>query len=260
LSTYATDLRLEIEPTNGAHVTKVVSNVEHEKDVTGSIEIPISNILAEETQHLVFATKTIKKDKVFPRDTTIFDIRLSYDVLTEDGSKQTKTAEAKAKVRFVRTKEAQDKPCVEVDRLVALHQTIRAQLEAEKAADKGDFAQAAQVMQLIADDVQQRGHENIARVAYTTGGRVASAAMYVQNTGYLRSFANAGTRAYGTSALHAEAAQELASCDVSLSNSAMHQYQQEFAITTGDSVGGSVGVPVSDPLPIAQIAKLPDPT
>jgi Ca-activated chloride channel family protein len=236
LSTYATDLRLEIEPSNGAHVVKPITNIEHEEDVTGLVEVPISDILGEETRHFVFATKTLKTAKVFPRETTIFDVRLSYDMLTEDGTKVTETAEAKAKVRFVRAKDAQAKPHTEVDQIIALHQTIRAQLEAEEAAEKGDYEQAVQVMNFIAEDVGQRGHQNVAQVALTTSGRVGSAAMYVQNAGYLRSVAHGGTRAYGTSALDGEAAQQLASCNVSLSNSAMDEYATSF--TTESTTGG----------------------
>lgn len=247
LSTYATDLSLELEPSNGAHFTKVITNVEHDKDVTGTIDIPISDILSEETRHFVFATRMLEVAKAFPRETTVFDIRLSYDMLTEDGTKTTKTVETKAKVRFVRAKDAQEKPHVEVDQIVALHQTIRAQLEAEEAAEKGDYAGAAQVMQLVAQDVGQRGHENVAQVALTTSGRVASAAMYVQNAGYLRSVASGVTRAYGTSALDGEAAIQLQSCNVSLSNSAMSQYQSSFTearpstdeVTSGDLVIGN---------------------
>lgn len=244
LSTYATDLRLEVEPANGAHVTEVITNVEHDEDVLGRIEILISDILAEESRHFVFATKMGSKDKAFPRDTTVFDLRLSYDVLTEEGSRKTEVVEAKAKVRFVRAKDAQDKPHVGVDQIVALHQTIRAQLEAEAAAEKGDFQQAARVMQLIGDDVQVRGHQNVAQMAFTTSGRLGSAAMYVQNSGYLRSVAAAGTRAYGTSAMDETAAEHLVACDVSLSNSAMGQYSASF--TAGGSLDNNAGAVISN--------------
>jgi len=237
LSTFATDLRLEIEPTNGAHVTSVVTDVEHEEDVTGLVEIPISDILAEESRHFVFATKMGAKEKAFPRETSVFDIRLSYDVLTEDGVKRTETVEAKAKVRFVRAKDAQDKAHAEIDQIVALHQTIQAQLVAEKAADKGDFDQAAQVMNFMALDAQDRGHLNVAAAAQAAGGRVGNSVMYAQSAGYLRSFANAGTRAYGTSAVDDAAEQQLSSCNVAMSNSAMDEYQTSFTVEPAPAPG-----------------------
>jgi len=258
LSTYATDLRLEVEPTNGAHVERVLTNVEHEEDVTGLVEIPISDILAEETRHLVFATKMAEKDKAFPRDTTVFDVRLSYDMLTEDGSKKTETVEAKAKVRFVRAKDVQDKPHQEVDQIIALHQTIRAQLEAEEAAKKGDFTGAAQVMEIAAQDAQDRGHLNVAQMGRHTSSRLGNQVMYVQSAGYLRSVANAGTRAYGTSAMDEDAAAQLESCDVSLSNSAMNRYQASFTTTGSAENPAADGVDAAVPVTSDRLVITPD--
>lgn len=230
LSTYATDLRLEVEHTNGAHVTKVITDVEHEEDVTGLIDIPISDILAEETRHFVFATKMGIKDKAFPRETTVFDIRLSYDVLTEDGAKETRSEEGNAKVRFVRAKDAQTKPHEDADQIVALHQTIQAQHEAEKAAEAGNYPQAVRVMSVMAQNAQDRGHVHVAEAARNTSGRLGSSVMYAQSAGYLRSFSRGATRAYGTSAMDGDAAQQLTGCNVAFNNSAMDQYQSSFTV------------------------------
>lgn len=228
LSTYATDLELEIEPVKGHQVAEVVTNVKHEEDVTGLVEIPISDILSEETRHFVFKTKLAKQAKVFPRDTTAFNVKLSYSVLTEDGSKETRTTEAKARVRFVREADAQTEGDREVEEVVALHQVIRAQLKAEEAAKKGEFDQASKFMEEIAEQAQTSGYVNVAAMANNVRRRVGNQALYAQSAGFLRSVANAGTRAYGTSGMDREAAVFLADCNVALNNDAMHHYEASF--------------------------------
>lgn len=232
LSTYATDLHIEVEPANGAIIKRVITNVPHEEDPTGMIDIPLSDIMGEETRHFVIETEVKERAKAFPRDTTLFEVRVRYDIITEEGAKETRTAETKAQVRFVRAKEAQEKPDKDLDEIIALHQTIRAQLDAEEQAKQGNYEQAAQVMAAMADSAKNRGHENIAAAAQNTSGIVGSSIYYAQSQGYLRSFANGGTRAYGTSALDDQAAVFLSECNVSLNNSAMDQVATSFTTTT----------------------------
>lgn len=232
LSTYATDLEVEVEPVNGHQVTKVVSNIEHTEDkVTGEIEIPFPEILSEETRHMVFQTKLLKQAKVFPRETTAFNVKLTYSVLTESGTKETRTVEEKARVRFVKPADAQKAPNAEVDEIASLHQVIRAQLEAEAEAKKGNFAAAEAHMNNVAQEVKTRGGvraRHLVAAAQKVGNRLGSQHAYVENQGYLRSFAAAGTRAYGTSAVDAEAQADLVECNVSLSNSSQAQYADAF--------------------------------
>lgn len=254
LSTYATDLEVEVEPVNGHLVSKVVSNVEHTEDkVTGQIEIPLSDILCEETRHFVFEAKLLKQAKVFPRETTAFNVKLTYSVVTEDGRKDIKTVEEKARVRFVRPGDAQKGPNPEVSEIVALHQVIRAQLEAEEQAKKGHYAQAAAVMANVAHEVKTKGGihgERIAAAAMNVGTRLSNAHAYQQGQGYLRSFAAAGTRAYGTSSLDADAGRDLAALNVSLSNSSQAMYADNF------TAGGVVPAPA----PAGQGLVLPAPS
>lgn len=229
LSTYATDLRVEIEPVNGHQITKVITDVKcTDDDAFGMVEIPISDIMSEEERHFVFATEICKQKKAFPRETTVFNIRCTYEVLTEDGVKETKTAEAKARVRLVREADVQTEPHKEVDEIVALHQTIRAQLEAEEEAKKGNFEAASAAMVQIGEQIAARGHMNVALVAQNTSQRLGSQVAYTANQGFLRSIARGGTRAYGTSAVDKEAALFLADCNVSLNNEAMQSTSTSF--------------------------------
>lgn len=251
LSTYATDLRVVIEPEEGHHIKRVLTSVEHETDVVGVVSIPISDILSEETRHLVFETSIEKQNKAFPRDTTVFEVKLRYQTLTEDGKTETHTAETAARVRFVRANQVSE-PDKAVEEIVNLHRVIRAQLDAEEKAKKGDFVAAQKMMQDIAQEVKTSGglaNENIAAAAQHAGLYLADAMSYNAGQGYLRSYANGGTRAYGTSALQADAAVFLASSNVQVSNNAMDHMVANFTGNPGGQTSGSLVVPTSTPVP-----------
>lgn len=248
LSTYATDLNVEIEPVKGHQVTTVVTDVKvQDSDAFGLVEIPISDIMGEEERHFVLATEIAEQKKAFPRDTTVFNVRCSYEVLTEDGSKESRTVETKAKVRFVREADAQSKPHKEVDQIVALHQTIRAQLEAEEEAKKGNYDQASAAMVQISEQIAARGHTNVALVAQNTGQRLGSQAAYTANQGYLRSVSRGVVRAYGTSAVDADAGIFLADCGVSLNSPAQEAVSTSF-VESGSEL-------LAEPEPVIDMAS-----
>jgi Ca-activated chloride channel family protein len=227
LSTYATDLRLEIEPVKGHRVSEVITNVKHEEDVLGLVEIPISDIMSEETRHFVFKTKLAKQNKAFPRESTVFNVKLTFSVLAETGAKEVQTTEAKARVRFVREADVQDKADPTVEEIVALHQVIQAQLKAEEEAKKGRYDEAQGLMAAVARRVHKAGYAHVAAVAQNVSHRLG-ASEYSTSSGFLRSVANGGTRAYGTSGMDRDAASLLVECDVSLGNSSMEFYQSSF--------------------------------
>lgn len=235
LSTYATNLDLDIEPANGHHIVKTITNVDVTADVTGIHEIQIPDILSEESRHFVFEVQIAKQPKALPREFTAFGIKLAFDVLTEAGRKERRTAEAKAKIRF--GKDSTRAEAKDLHEVIALHQVIRAQLEAEEEAKKGNFAAAAARMDLVAEEVKTNGFINIAAAASQTRNRLGSRSKYMENQGYLRSFARSGTRQYGSSALDADAQAVLTSCNVNTSNQAMNVYEEVFR--TDASTAGS---------------------
>lgn len=247
LSTYATNLMVEVAPSGGHRIQKVLTNVEHEEDVTGVVEIPISDILGEETRHFVFETALAEQKKCFPRATTVFTVRVSYEVLTEDGSRVIRKCEAMARVRFVREDDAQAEPHAEVDQILALHQMIRTQLDAEAEAKKGNYEGAVMFMQEVHDNVAARGHVGVATAARQTGLRLGDAAVYANSRGYLSSVANAGTRAFGTSQVDGDAALVLESCNVAMSSPTQDQYQASFETPpiTPDLVSADLVIPSS---------------
>ncbi len=230
LSTYATDLALVIEPTEGNAIRRVVTDVKHDEDIVKTVTVPITDILAEETRHFVFET-TLGAHRALPRELPAFDVKLTFSVLTEMGTKETREVATRARVRFVREADAQKEPHPKVDEVVALHRLIRTQLEAEALAKQGQFKQAQAVMTGFAGEVKTSGGSLGIRLGdYATQAAqfMADKHSYNHNQGYMRSVASGGTRAYGTSALHHDAAVLLGDCNVSVSNSAMDNMISNF--------------------------------
>ena len=229
LSAYATDIRITIEPVNGHQITKVVSDVEaEEEDVTGQVEIKLSDLLAEETRNIVLATKFSKQGQAFPRQSTVFNVHLVYSVFSADGAKESKSEDIKAKVTFVKPDEAPKEPNKEVDAIVGLAQMIRAQIEAEEQAKKGDYKTAADLMEQMAQQLQKRGHERLGGMSRGLSARVGRADLYASSSGYLRSVQSAGTRAYGVSSMDGDAQADLMGANVVVSNSLMDHMVASF--------------------------------
>ena len=228
LSTYAQNIAVEVEPLNGHQITRAVTDVAITQNVLGETEFQLSDILSEETRHFVFDVK-LNQGKAGPRAVNIFQVKAAYSVITSDGQRETKTLETKVKVQFVSESEAQKEPNKELDEVVALAQVIRAQIEAEEKAKLGQYDLAAQIMQNTAHDVKTRGYIAMGRVAESVQHKVSSRSLYAGSEGYLRSMQSAGTRAYGTSSMDAEARADLSFCDVSLGNSSMNQTVMAFA-------------------------------
>jgi Ca-activated chloride channel family protein len=265
LSAYASDIRVSIEPVNGHQITKVVSDVDaEEEDVTGQVFIKIPDLLAEETRHLVMSTKLVKQNQAFPRPATIFNVSVSYSVITADGTKESKQEEIKARVQFVKPDEVQKEADKEIDSIVGLAQMVRAQIEAETKAKAGDYKTAAAVMDAMSIQLQNRGHDRLRAVSQNLSARVGSHAAYSASSGYLRSFQSAGTRAYGVSSMDDEAARDLASTGTVSSNSLMDNMVQAFVEPSvvphvapaivqpldfgGLTVGGPINLGGGDPL------------
>lgn len=246
LSTYATGIRVEVEPVAGHVIKNVVTDTPYVQDPTGAIDLPVPNLLSEEIRHFVLEVELNKQKSAFPRDTTVFDVRADFLVMTEDGDKEVQKQTCKAKVRFVKPGEEQTEPDKEVDKIVALAQMVRTQLEAEKKADAGDHQGAADVLKIFGQQLQNRGYEGMARVTENLGNLVVNPVMYQANAGYRRSVARGATRAYSVSSMDSDAALHLADCQVSMSNSAMVGTVQSF--TSPEAPASDLESPQAPPL------------
>lgn len=227
LSTYATNLDIEVEPAGAHKVSRVVTNIEHEEDGVGTYNLSAPSILSEEVRHFVFETKCLAQPKAFPRATTIFNVRVTYSLLTEDGTRESKTVTTKARVQFVRPADASTVPVKEVDEIVSLHKMVRAQLDAEELAKKGQFQAATGLMTSVAQEAVTRGYLGLASAANQVGARFGSAGTYASSQGFLRSTSNA-TRTYGISSMDADAGEVFQHCSLKLDNNAMSSMTEAF--------------------------------
>ena len=248
LSTYATNLKLIVDPLAGHDITEVVSDVdaEQEKIGNGTVTVNLPDILGEETRHLVFAVKMKEQKQAFPRPVNTFDLKLSFDVVDVQGKKERKTIEGKAKSHFV--KAGEESPVnAELDKIVALAQVVRAQIVAEEAAKKGDFKTAGLVMRTVAHQTRSRGAGGAAVVADRMAERVSDQRLYLSSTGYLRSVQQGATRGMGGSQYDAEAAADLVEYGCVLSNASQEAFSTSFADNSPSALAG-IAPPAAAPL------------
>jgi len=241
LSTYATNVVIELAPHNGHRIADVISDVDVEED-DNKVKIKLGEVLAEESRSLVFAVKLSEQKQALPRDVNIFDIKMSYDIVDEDGKKISKTEELKAKIRFVKEGEEQDKATKAVDEIVAVAQLAKKQIEAEKLADKGDYKAAEVVLRAQATDFDSRGLINYAAVANNVSGSVGSQALYASSAGYRSSMLRSTSRGsgYGVSQMDSKAVVELESLNLALNNSTQSTFSASFAGDSGVTVNSEI--------------------
>jgi hypothetical protein len=85
-------------------------------------------------------------------------------------------------VRRVPAGEEQVEPSREVDEAVAAAQLVRAQIQAEERAARGDFDGAGQVMARLHESALVRGHAIVAEACERVGDSVRDRAMYDRST------------------------------------------------------------------------------
>jgi len=264
LSTYATNLDLGITACADHEFSEVVSDVDSEQEKIGEgVRIKIRDILAEETRHIVIAVKIKAQKAVLPRPVNLFEVKAGYDILGEDQKKQRLTLEAKAKAQFVKAGEEQTTPNAELDKIVSLAEVVRAQIEAEAHARKGDHQVAVQRMNATVDGLRRRGQMGAAHLASAVGSRLTSE-NYQSNGGYLRSISLGMSRGMSVGSYEIHAISDLGDAGIQLSNSLQTSTSAAFA--GGDAavvpvpatpIGTVSSTGVLNPLPAVPAQPLP---
>lgn len=252
LSTLGTNLVVEVSPLAGHKITQVISDVEAEEEDTGDVLIKIPDILSEETRHLVLGIKLKAQKNAFPRDVNVVEVKLAYDTLDANLKREHKTLEAKAKVQFVKDGEQQKDADQELDKIVGLAQIVRAQIEAEEHAKRGNYHDAQAVMRSVSHTVGSRGMADLGVVAQNLSGRLGSREAYVGSSSYLASFSRGATRGMGgTYDVHA--ASDLKTAGVIMSNTSQAMVESSFnaddPADQDQQVGGVPDLQFGDPVP-----------
>lgn len=238
-STYAMDIVLRVQPVSGHQITSVVSDVEADENHIGQITVKIPDLLADETRHIVLAAKFAKQKNAFPRAFKAFEVKASYDIIDANGQKERVQFEDKLKIQFTKPGEEQEKPLPEIDAIIGRAQIVRAQIEAENHAKRGDYVSANAVMKTFAADLHARGHAALEHVANGLGDRMANASLYASNAGYLTSMSRGGTRGTGVACYDAAAESDLNSMGVSTTTSNTARLGSEFREGIGDAIGAA---------------------
>lgn len=228
LSTYATDLQVEVKPLNGHVISEVVSDVDAEEETTGEVTLKVPDILAEEVRHLTLAVKFAEQKQAFPREVNVFDVKLSYNVIDSEGKKERKTEEAKCRLQFVKAGEEQVKADPDLDKIVGLAQLVRIQIKADEQARNGNFQAAAAMMQDVSEDFDSRGLGGHVRLASAFGRRMRSRTEYNAGQGYIQSAAKGITRGMAVASYDSDAADDLRSAGLCLENSVQAQTSASF--------------------------------
>jgi Ca-activated chloride channel homolog len=246
LSTYAQNIVIDLAPHNGHKLEEVVSDVDvEEKD--DKVVIKLGDLLSEEQRHVVIAMKLTQQPQALPREMNIVDLKIDYDLIVE-GKREHRQEELKAKLRFVKAGEEQDKPTKDVDQIVGMAQVAAAQVAAEEHAKKGDFKGAAAVMDAVVCSFSARGQEKLEAFAGGVRSRLISAQAYVGSQGYLSSSKSYATRGMSVSKMDSALEQQI--CESGLDGAfAMSNAAQSSTASSFEGDGSEGGKPVGNNLP-----------
>lgn len=227
LSTHATNITIEVQPLAGHSVTQVVSDVDAEEEDMGDVGISFPDIISGETRHIVLKVKLQAQKQAFPRSVNTFEVKVGYDVLDANLRKERKVAELKVKAQFVKAGEEQIKQDPELDRIVGLAQLVRAQLEADTAAKRGEYLVASSIMSGVSSDLHSRGLSNLSVVANNLSGSVNSQDAYIGSASYRTSVTRGATRGVGGTYVTA-ASLDLSLLGVEQSSSMQTEFARSF--------------------------------
>jgi Ca-activated chloride channel family protein len=186
------NLEFRILPKEHVKILDVMSDVDSEEMDGGAVKVKVVDLYAEETRHLVFEVEVDKVKKAFPRESTLFDLELSYDNV-QTGKRE--TVSGSAKLQYVKASEKQDKPDQEVVDQVALCKIINAQEQATAFAASGNFAGAQAAMaSATMDCFVLNSSADVQNFGGTTSSYFANNATFTSNSHNLASTKSAALR------------------------------------------------------------------
>jgi Ca-activated chloride channel family protein len=225
LSTYARDIELLVRPAAGTRLTDVVSDVDAVEEA-GGVRIRIPDILSEEVRHLVVGLRV--EAQAQPGGAPVVLVEGRYRVVDGDtGRTREERFELPVEVERVAAGEEQQQPTREVDRIVAMAQLVRAQIEAEERARRGDFREAQQVMHVFLQSARARGHDAVAAACDRVLGSMADSAAFDDSRAFRSSLRKGATRS-ASSMIDEDAAAFLARSGQKTTTRAQEEMEERF--------------------------------
>ncbi|WP_242333379.1 VWA domain-containing protein [Anaeromyxobacter sp. SG66] len=194
LSTYARDLELVVRPAPGASLTDVVSDVDSTPVDGGGVRIKLPDLLGEELRQIVLGVHLDRRDA--PGAMRVVEVSGRYTLVAVDTLRsRAETFELAVDVRRVPAGEEQVEPTRDVDEAVAAAQLVRAQIQAEERAARGDYAGAQQVVGVFCQEAIARGHQVLADASEQVLHDIADSAAFARSTSTRASMRKGFTRA-----------------------------------------------------------------
>jgi Ca-activated chloride channel family protein len=205
LSTYAQELELSVTAASGATVLSVLSDVD--ADTRGSVtRLKLEDILGEEERNLVLEVELPAEGS--PTRTEPFVAEGSYRVLGDGFALRTATFREVVSAEWVVASEAEATPVPALDVIVAQAQLLRAQLDAEEAARRGDYRGAVTVLIVLGEDLDRRGHAAAASTCRTMAERMKDGGTFMRSASYRKSM-QTGLRRGSSNSLDVAACEDL---------------------------------------------------
>ena len=163
LSTFAQNIRVELLPKTDVELLEVLNDFDVTPEGDKTV-VAIDDILSEEKRHVVVKLKVpALTNGVAARPFKACDVVVIYhNAVTGEQC----TNELKAKIEAVKAEDVQTKPDPDVEEQIAILKTADAVAQATIAADQGDYARAAFVMQEVQSEI--KGTQ-----AFTAGSEIA---------------------------------------------------------------------------------------
>lgn len=200
LSTHATDLEVRVTPAPGAQVVSVLSDVDAAEQ-GGAVVLRVDDLLAEEERHLVLQVRLAACAE--PATTAAFQVDGRCAVVVGGALQPAAFAHA-VQVDRVEPPLAQAGPDPALDVVVAHAELLRAQLDAEAQARRGDFRGAVMRLYQVSTSLEERGHAGVAAEARALGQKMGDASSFQQSAAHRKSM-QAGLKRGATSELEGEA-------------------------------------------------------
>lgn len=142
LGCMAQNIEVKITPNRGVKIESILNNFSTDyKD--DSIIVRAEDIYVSENKHLLFKLSIDKVSKPKPRPVSIAHIEVSFDDIK---NKKREVVKLNPKATYVKASQADAEPVLEVAEQVAILEAAKAQKEAVKLANIGDFIGAGNVL------------------------------------------------------------------------------------------------------------------
>ncbi len=204
LSTYANGLEVRVTPAPGTQVVSVLSDVDATSE-GGTVVMRLDDILAEEERHLVLRVGL----PACPAPATLpaFQVEGRYAVVV-GGALKAETFAWAVQVDRVEPPLAQRRPDEALDVVVAQAELLRAQLDAEVQARRGDYHGAVATLYQAERVLRDRGHDGVAGEARALGEKMRDVESFRGSAAHRKSM-QAGLKRASSSSLEGEARERL---------------------------------------------------